>query len=182
MRISYNFFKAFVFCLVGSIVSSAFVFADPKIAFVDNLQVMQESKPGKAILDKLKVKYEKKQKEFETKQAELQKEGEDLTKQQSVLSKEGFQKKQAELQQKVIQFQEAVTKEQTQLNEQKEKELKSLETKMERVVKNVAAAGRYDMILNKYDFLGRQIVLWVDSKDRDLTEEVIKQLNTAGGK
>lgn len=143
-----------------------------KIGYVDMKKAMNDSKPGKAALDKLdktakekQGKIDKEKKKLETMQADFEKKAKSMTD----AEKQGKQKA---FQEKVQAFQKLVGQTQQEFTETQAEYTKSIFNDMKKAIAKIAKAEGFTLIIEKTD----TSVLY--SKDGlDLTDKVIDAMN-----
>lgn len=143
-----------------------------KVGYVDMKKAMNDSKAGKAALNKLdktakekQGKIDKEKKKLETMQADFEKKGKGLSDKEK-------QNKQKEFQEKVQAFQKLVGQTQQEFTETQTEYTKNIFNDMKKAIAKIAKAEGYTLIIEKTD----TSVLY--SKDGlDLTEKVIDAMN-----
>ena len=145
---------------------------DFKVGYINTQMITTQSNPAKAAQAKLEQEFSKRQKELVEQQAALKAFGEKFERDAPTLSesqRSARQKEGAELgrdlQRRQREFQED-------LNGRRNEELQQVLDRATKVVKQVADAEKYDMVL--------QEVVYVNTK-HDITDKVLKILN-AGSK
>lgn len=164
--------------LVGILLASSMArAADQKIAFIDMRRAIEESEDGKKAKKELEGDFNKKKKELEKKETEIKKMGEDLEKKALVLSDDVKAKKQQEIQMEMRKYQESVGKSQMEIQKHESELTSPIISKIKKMVEDISKKESYSAVLVKSD----QIVLYA-SKELDLTDRVIKELNSTGAK
>lgn len=162
-------FKGLIVSLLAGVVAFGAVAAESevKVGFVNGQRVINES-PQAA---KAKKKLEK---EFERRDQELQKMAKQLQSQQEALEKNGLTMSESDRRTKEREFNETNREFQRRqrefredLNLRQNEEMASIYERVNRVIKQVAEAEKYDLILQEAVYVGPKI---------DLTDKVIKAL------
>ena len=143
------------------------------IGYVNLQRAILEVDEGRAAKKKLKVTFEKKQKELAGKEQEL-KALKDKLDAESVAKKEdsASRAKKLEFQEKLLELQQTLVKEQQALQQLEAKALSKITKKMRGVIKNIGKAGGYTLILEINDSR-----LLYAKGHLDLTNEVIRKYN-----
>jgi outer membrane protein len=150
--------------------------ADAKIAVIDVEYVVLKSKKGQSAKRKLKALYEKKQKELDAKQNALLELKEKLENPSSIETAESRRKSLMEYQQGVMQLQEDFVENQQALGKKEMELMKPILESLEKVLNDFAAAGDYDLIMNR----SQQGVIFA-KPSFDVTERILKSLDESGG-
>jgi outer membrane protein len=159
-----------LFMILSLLFYSTFVMAGERVGVYNLQQIVTQCDAGKKDIEILKKMEIDKSKPIEEKNADAKKLKEDLDKQKSILTEASFTEKQVDLQKKMRDI-EIMAKDATDEMKLKQEEmLKKLLPEIEKVIKIIAEKGKYTMIIDS-----RSAVYF--SKDVDLTEEVIEELN-----
>ena len=141
-----------------------------KVGFVNTDRIIREAAPAKAASAKLEQEFSKREKELvdqgnvlKTAADRLEREGPTLSESQRNTRQKQLVDQDRDLQRKRREFQED-------LNARRNEELQSVIERANRIVKQVAEAEKYDLVL-------QEPVVYVNPK-HDITDKVIKALNT----
>ena len=168
----HTFSRFFAAVLMAGMVVSAHA-QEFRIGFVSTDRIFKEAGTAKAAQAKLEQEFSKREKELLDQRAGLktlsdkfEREAPTLTEGQRVIRQKQLVDQDRDFQRKSREFQED-------LNARKNEELQLVLERANKVVKQVAEAERYDMIL--------QEAVYVNPK-HDITDKVLKVLNAAGAK
>ena len=141
-----------------------------KVGFVNTDRIIREAAPAKAASAKLEQEFSKREKELvdqgnvlKTAADRLEREAPTLSESQRSTRQKQLVDQDRDLQRKRREFQED-------LNARRNEELQSVIERANRIVKQVAEAEKYDLVL-------QEPVVYVNPK-HDITDKVIKALNT----
>jgi outer membrane protein len=144
--------------------------ADVKIAIVDQNAAMEENEEGKATLANLNKELEDKRKIVEAKQKEFAAAQADFEKQASVMNDQTKAAKEAELQKKFEELQGMAQQGEQELGGRLAEARKGIEARMRAVVKEIAEAEGFTVVLD-----ARAVVFGTSALD--ITSEVIRKYN-----
>jgi outer membrane protein len=150
---------------------SASAHAQTKIAIVDMQRAVEGTTEGKTVLAGLQGEADRKKKELEQKRDELKKMSDDLQKQESVLKPDIFQKRRQELEQKAMQFQETVMRTEQDFQQKQLKVTQPVQQKVVTAISQIAARDKFSLVLRA------DAVIWPQSSEFDITNEVIRKAN-----
>lgn len=139
-----------------------------RIGYVSGERVLRDSAPAKAAQAKLEAEFSKRQKEIEEIAARLKATSEKLEKDAPTLSEAERSRRQRDLVEQDRDFQRKRREFQEDLNSRKNEELQMVLERANRVVKQVAEAEKYDVILQEAVYVNPRL---------DITDKVIKALN-----
>jgi outer membrane protein len=166
------FSRFFASVVLGGLLMSAHA-QEFRIGFVSTDRIFKEAGTAKAAQVKLEQEFSKREKELldqgaglKTLSDKFEREAPTLTEAQRVARQKQLVDQDRDFQRKRREFQED-------LNARKNEELQLVLERANKVVKQVAEAERYDMIL--------QEAVYVNPK-HDITDKVLKVLNAAGAK
>jgi outer membrane protein len=152
-------------------VASAARADDIKIGFVSSERILRESAPAKAAEQKLLQEFSKRDKDLQDTGAKLKAMADKLEKDGPVLAEGELAKRQREVQDADREFQRRQREFREDLNQRKNEELQGLLERAQKIVRQIAADEKYDLILQDAVFVGPKI---------DVTERVLKILNNVG--
>jgi outer membrane protein len=147
--------------------------AETRVGFVDLRRAVNEVEEGKAAMAVLKKDFEEKQKQLDAKQSELEALRSDFEKQQAVLSDQVKQAKAAELDKRMGELRQLYMQLQQDLSAREQEGMKGLLEKMAGLVKEIAEAEGFQMVLEKSD----AGVVWAQPA-LDVTNELVRKYNT----
>jgi len=157
------------------LVQSGMAFADSeKIGFVNAQKVLEISKEGKNVQERMEEYVTTRQNLIDLEEKELKQLEEDLTRQGSLLSPEAKRVKQAEFQRKLVEYQNKARELNTEVQRKKVETLRKFNKKLELAVKAIADREGYFMILDKNNEGGTVIF---SSDSNDITTLVIEKLD-----
>ena len=155
--------------LRASLLSVSIVLAAPafaqgaRIGFVNSDRMLREAEPAKAAQAKLEQEFSRREKELNDAGNALRAASEKFERDAPTLSESQVLEQDREFQRKSREFQED-------LNARRNEELQAVLDRANRVVKQVAEAEKYDVILQEAVYLNPQL---------DITDKVIKALNAS---
>lgn len=168
--------RLLVLVIVLFSLQSGAVFADsPKIGFVNAQKVLEVSEEGKRVQKKMEEYVLTRQKVIELEEKELRQLEEELSRQGSLLSPEAKRLKQSEFQGKLVEYQKKARELNKEVQDKKFESLRNFNKKLEQAIKEIAEKDGYLMVLDKENEGGS--VLY-SSKSNDITDRVMKQLNS----
>jgi len=144
-----------------------------RIGFVSTDRIFKEASTAKAAQTKLEQEFSKREKDLVDQGASLKSAADKLEREAPTLSEGQRAARQKQLVDQDRDFQRKRREFQEDLNARKNEELQQVLERANRVVKQVAEAEKYDLIL--------QEAVYVNPK-HDITEKVIKVLNSTAGK
>ena len=144
-----------------------------RLGFVSLDRIIKEAVPAKAAQAKLEQEFSKREKELQEFGANLKSLNEKLEREALTLSDSERGRRQKQLMEQDRDFQRKRREFQEDLNARRNEELQQVFERANKVVKQVADAEKYDLIL--------QEAVYVNPK-HDITDKVIKALNAATAK
>jgi outer membrane protein len=158
-------------CIAFSMFALGVSAQESKIGYVNTQRITTESAPAKAAQTKLEQEFSKRQKDLTDTQASLksfsdkfERDAPTMTESQRVAKQKEFAELNRDFQRKQREFQED-------LNGRRNEELQQVLDKANKAVKQVADTDKYDLVI--------QEAVYTNGK-HDITEKVLKILNTAG--
>jgi outer membrane protein len=142
-----------------------------RLGFVSLDRIIKEAVPAKNAQVKLEQEFAKREKELQAQGVALKSLADQLERDASTLSESQRTTRQRQLVEQDREFQRKRREFQEDLNARRNEELQQVFDRANRVVKQVADAEKYDLIL--------QEAVYVNPK-HDITDKVIKALNAAG--
>ena len=139
-----------------------------RIGFVNTDRMLREATPAKAAQTKLEQEFSRREKEIDDAGATLKTASERFAREAPTLSESQRQNRQRQLMDQDRGFQRKRREFQEDLNSRKQEELQQILDRANRVVKQVAEAEKYDVILQEAVYVNPRL---------DITDKVIKALN-----
>ena len=140
------------------------------IAYLDLDNIVQSTKAGKSIIDKLKVSKDAALKKFEQKEKALKKVEEDINKQKNVLSKEELKKKISDFRKEISSFRDDREKLINDFNKKKIQEFEKFFQKITPIIGDYAKKENIAIVLDKKN-------IFLANKNNDITNEIIKLID-----
>ena len=142
-----------------------------RIGFVNTDRMLREAAPAKAAQSKLEQEFSRREKELDDAGATLKTASERFERDAATMGESQRAARQRQLMEQDREFQRKRREFQEDLNARKQEELQQILDRANRVVKQVAEAEKYDVILQEAVYVHPRL---------DITDKVIKALN--GGK
>ena len=146
---------------------------DFKVGIVNLDRIFREASTAKAAQVKLEQEFSKREKEIADLGSQIKSQSEKLERDAPTLSESQRNTRQRQLVEQDREFQRKRREFQEDLNSRKNEELQSVIERANRVVKALAEAEKYDLII--------QEAVYVNPK-HDITDKVIKSLNAGNGR
>ncbi|MBH1965729.1 MAG: OmpH family outer membrane protein [Comamonadaceae bacterium] len=164
-------------CVAVAALASAALAAPPamaqenvRIGFVNTDRMLREAAPAKAAQTKLEQEFSRREKELDTAGESLKTASDRFEREAPTLSESQRQTRQRQLVEQDREFQRRRREFQEDLNSRKSEELQQVLDRANRVVRQVAEAEKYDVILQEAVYINPRL---------DITDKVIKALNSA---
>jgi outer membrane protein len=141
--------------------------ADIKIGFVDVERIRRESAPAERASKKLENEFAPRAQELQRREAEIKSAQSGLAKDTITMSESDRRAREQELARMSIDFQRLQREYREDLNLRRNQEIASLFERADRVIKKIANAEKYDLILQEAVFRSPRI---------DITDRVLKAL------
>ena len=166
-----NHFTRIAGVLMGLLLLAAPAMAQEfKLGFVSLDRIIKEAQPAKNAQAKLEQEFSKREKELVAQGADLKKKADELERDAPALSESQRATRQKQLVEMDRDFQRKRREFQEDLNSRRNEELQQVFERANKVVREVANAEKYDLIL--------QEAVYVNPK-HDITDKVIKALNAS---
>lgn len=159
--------------LCAALLSTPAFAQDFKIGFVNTDRIFREANTAKAAQGKLEQEFSRREKELVDAGNALKAASEKFEREAPTLAESQRNARQRQLVDQDREFQRKRREFQEDLNARKSEELQQVLDRANRVVKQVAEAEKYDLIL--------QEAVYINPK-HDITDKVLKALNAANGK
>ena len=169
MNISRNLLLTGLVCLVGFSASAQ----EFKVGIVNLDRIFREANSAKAAQTKLEQEFGKREKELNDVATQLKTASEKFDREAPTLSETQRNTRQKQLVDQDRDFQRKRREFQEDLTSRKNEELQTVIERANRVVKTIAEAEKYDLIV--------QEAVYVNPK-HDITDKVLRSLNAANGK
>jgi len=141
-----------------------------RIGFVNTDRMLRDAEPAKAAQTKLEQEFSRREKELDTAGEALRTASERFEREAPTMSDSQRQTRQRQLIEQDREFQRRRREFQEDLNARKSEELQQVLDRANRVVRQVAEAEKYDVILQEAVYVNPRL---------DITDKVIKALNSA---
>ena len=139
-----------------------------KIGYVNSERILREANPAKAAQTKLEQEFSRREKEIDDAGLALKTASERFEREAPTMSESQRNTRQRQLLEQDREFQRKRREFQEDLNARKQEELQHILDRANRVVKQVAEAEKYDVILQEAVYVNPRL---------DITDKVIKALN-----
>ncbi|QTD46420.1 OmpH family outer membrane protein [Ottowia testudinis] len=139
-----------------------------RIGFVNTDRMLREAAPAKSAQTKLEQEFSRREKEIDDAGSALKTASERFEREAPTMSESQRQNRQRQLMDQDREFQRKRREFQEDLNSRKQEELQQILDRANRVVKQVAEAEKYDVILQEAVYVNPRL---------DITDRVIKALN-----
>jgi outer membrane protein len=144
-----------------------------KIGYVNLDRVLRDATPAKAAQAKLEVEFSRRERELSETAQRIKSASDKFEKDAPTLVESERGRRQRELVEQDREFQRKRREFQEDLNQRKNEELASVLDRANRVVKQIFDQEKYDLIVQEAVFASPRV---------DITDKVIKSLNTVSGK
>lgn len=142
--------------------------ADVKIGFVDVERIRRESAPAERASRQLEKEFAPRAQELQRREAQIKSLRETLEKEAMTTAESERRSKEQELQKMTVDFQRMQREYREDLNLRRNQELASLFERADRVIKKIAEADQFDLIVQEAVFRSTRI---------DITDRVLKALD-----
>jgi outer membrane protein len=153
--------------------------AELKIGVVEPQKVLENTKSGKKVKDKLEEYQKSAQKMLDMDGEELKKIQEDYVKQGSILSPEAKKDKEESLRRKEMEYQRKFQQLNQDFQGKKKELLEEFSKSLEQTVKGIAEKEKISIVVEKSDAGPVSLVIY-SSPSLDITDRVIKELDKGG--
>jgi outer membrane protein len=149
---------------------------EPKIAYVDMAQALNDVEDGKVAKAKLKADFEGKQKKLDEMQTQFKAKQEEFEKKKAMMKEDARQAKRDELEKDFVQLQQTYAQLQRELIDAEGKITQEIAEKLKKVIEKLGDRDSYTMILN----IGDTVLYY--KRHQDITADVVKEYNRQYGK
>ena len=167
MRYIYSTFAAAMIASALSIYSTAGQAAELKIGFIDAERINRESAPAEIASKRLEKEFAPRAQELQRREGQIKTLQGQLEKDSVTMSESDRRSKEQELQRIIVDFQRLQREYREDLNLRRNQELQTLFERANRVIKQIAEAEKFDIILQEAVYRSPRI---------DITERVLKAL------
>ena len=162
-------FKLIFFCFL-LIFNSYAICDEKKIVYLNLDYIVQNSKPGKLILQELNSKKKKDIEKLKKKENELLNTEQDIIKKKNILSKEEFDAKARALNKEMQAYNKMREQSLLEFEESKKKKLNEFLSKITPLIENFVKENSINIVLNEKN-------LFIASKKFDITDKIIQIVN-----
>jgi outer membrane protein len=166
-----NFFRRALVVSSFAVLALPVFAQDFKIGFVNTDRIFRESAPAKAAQTKLEQEFSKREKEIEDLGNQLKNASDRFDRESPTMSESQRGARQRQLVEQDREFQRRRREFQEDLSVRKNEELQQVIERANRVIKQVAEADKYDLVI--------QEAVYINPK-HDITDRVLKVINTGG--
>ncbi|VVE25939.1 OmpH [Pandoraea eparura] len=145
---------------------------DARIAAVNSDRILRDSAPAKAAQAKLEAEFSKRDSDLQAMAQRLKAMSDKLDKDNPTLSDAERAKRQRDLAAADTEFQRKQREFREDLNQRRNEELAAVLDRANRVIKQIAEADKYDLIVQEAVYVSPRI---------DITDKVLKTLNASSG-
>ena len=167
MKILKKFFTIFIVLFI--FVPSSY--GEDRIVYLDLDNVVTNTNAGKLILDQLEKSKKSALLRFEKKEKELKIIEDEIKKQKNIISEEELRKKLLEFRKELSNFRQERQKVVNEFNQKKKVEFDQFFKKITPIIERYVSEKNIDMVLDRKK-------VFVASKKKDITKEIIKIINT----
>ena len=165
-----NYKKNLIYILIIFFSTISFSKSNENIVYLDLDNIVQNTKAGKSIINKLKVSKDSALKKFEKKEKALKKVEEDINKQKNVLSKEELKNKISDFRKEIASFRNDREKLINDFNTKKIQEFDKFFKKITPIIGEYVEENKIDIVFDKKN-------IFLANKNNDITNEVIKLID-----
>ena len=166
-----NFIKKFFTIFIVIFICMPSSYGDDQIVYLDLDFVVLNSKAGKTILKKLEESKNTALSKFEKKGKELKKIEDEINKQKNIISEDELRKKLIEFRKEVSNYQKNRQTVINDFNQKKKSEFDKFFKKITPIIENYVNENKIDFVLDKKN-------IFVASKKKNITQEIIKIIDS----
>ena len=160
-------FKKSITILIVSLIFVSTSHSKDQIVYLDLDHVVNNTKAGRLILDKLEKSKKNSLLEFKKREKNLKKIEDEINKQKNIISEDELKKKLVKFRKELSIFRQERQKVINDFNKKKKKEFDEFFKKITPIIENYVGEKNIDMVLDRKD-------IFVANKKKDITEEIIK--------
>ena len=145
-------------------------YSQDKIAILDIVQLLKDSKAALSMKDQLTTVAKKYREEEQKKQKEIQKQEEELLRQKSTLTPEAFSDRKNSFEKKVIEFNKYSQNNRKALGKAEKEAVNQIEEEVEKIVKEIIETEKITAVF-------RKTAVILSDNSIDITKKVVDKLN-----
>ena len=145
-------------------------YSQDKIAIIDVIQLLKDSKAAISMKDQLNAIAKKYTDEDQKKQKEIQKQEEELLRQKSTLTPEAFSDRKNSFEKIVIEFNKSSQAKRKALSKAEKKAVNEIEDEVEKIVKKIIETDKITAVFRKSSVI-------LSDNSIDITQKVVDELN-----
>ena len=145
-------------------------YSQDKIATLDIVQLLKDSKAALSMKDQLTTVAKKYREEEQKKQKEIQKQEEELLRQKSTLTPEAFSDRKNSFEKKVIEFNKYSQNNRKALGKAEKEAVNQIEEEVEKIVKEIIETEKITAVF-------RKTAVILSDNSIDITQKVVDKLN-----
>ena len=165
------FIKKITFVLIIFFTTFSISQGNDQIAYLDLDNIVSNTKAGKLIINELKKSKKTALSKFEKKEKELKKIENDINKQKNILSEDELKKKITNFRKEISIFQNDKQKVINEFNQKKIDEFNKFFKKITPLIENYVKEKKIDFVLDRKN-------IFLASKKKDITQEIIKIIDS----
>ena len=166
-----NFMKKLVTIFIVLFFNISSAHSEENVVYIDLDKIVSGTKSGKLIIKNLEKSKKSTLSKFEKKEKELKKIESDINKQKNILSEDELKKKLIEFRKEINTFQSDRQSVINDFNNKKIKEFNNFFKKITPIIQNYVSQKNIDIVLDRKN-------VFVASKKKDITEEIIKLIDS----
>ena len=148
-----------------------FSYGQDQIAYLELDKVINNTKAGKLIINKLEKSKNEALLKFKKKEDDLKKTEDEIKKQKNIISEDQFKKKLVEFRNEVKNFRQDRQKVINDFNQKRKVEFEEFFKKITPIIESYLAEKNIEILLDKKN-------IFVASKNRNITQEIIKMIDS----
>ncbi len=146
-------------------------YAEQLIKFINVDKIVNETNIGKKLLNKINKLDQNNIEKLKSFEKEIQDRQNNINQKKNIISQQEFEKEVDNLKKKISDFNNQKNKMVTELNDVKKQELSQFFENIKPIIQNYMNDNSIDMIINSKN-------IFIGNKNSDLTNELIKEINT----
>ena len=166
-----NFIKKFTTIFIVLLSTINLAQSQENIVYLDLDSIVNKSKAGKSLIEKLEKSKKSALSKFEKKEKELKKIEEEINKQKNIISEEELKKKLVDFRKEISTFRNERQKVINDFNKKKVEQFQEFFKKITPLIEKYATEKKIDIILDRKN-------IFVASKKKDITQEIIEIINS----
>ncbi len=167
MKLILKFIGILIFILNFTNIS----YAEQLIKFINVDKIVNETNIGKKLLNKINKLDQNNIEKLKSFEKEIQDRQNNINQKKNIISQQEFEKEVDNLKKKISDFNNQKNKMVTELNDVKKQELSQFFENIKPIIQNYMNDNSIDMIINSKN-------IFIGNKNSDLTNELIKEINT----